>query len=297
MAGTLIVIGTGLALGAFASGVYAQVSVRDDTGYEVRLPAHARRIVTLAPHAAELAHAAGAGGRIVGTVSGASDPSLPRDLVVVGDVHALDLERIVSLKPDLIVSWPYTTPAQVAKLRERGLPVFITDPRTIDGIATNIERLGTLAGTPDAAAKSAAQFRAQIAQAIPPSIDRRVRVFYQIWNTPLFTIGADHLITQALTACGGDNVFASIAIPAPQVSVEAVIAARPEAIIAGTDGAKRPVWLEDWSKWPGLPAVRDRLLLVVDADRLHRPGPRFAEGVGQLCDAMARARTTKRPDR
>lgn len=286
-----------LALGCLAGFAQAEVRVRDDTGNEVVLAVPARRIVSLAPHATELVVAAGAGERIVGAVRGSNHRVAAPDIPVVGDVYALDLERIVALKPDLIVTWPYTTPAQVAKLKGRGLAVFTTDPALIDGIATNIERLGTLAGRPEIAAEAAAQFRAEVAQtttrATTRTTSRRVRVFYQVWGTPLFTIGGGHLITQAIRACGGENVFAALAIPAPQVSVEAVIAARPDTIIAGTDQAKTPAWLDDWNRWPDLPAVRDRLLQVVDADRLHRPGPQFASGVRELCDAIERARTER----
>ncbi len=294
MADAVIVFLIAAAIAALSGTARADVVVGDDTGRAIRLASSARRIVALAPHATELLFAAGAGDRIVGVVRGSNHPHAARNLPVVGDVNALDLERVLALKPDLIVSWPYTTPAQVDKLRARGLPVFVTDPRSIDGIATNIERLGELAGTQRDAAGSAAQFRSRVAAAIPRTTDRRVRVFYEIWNVPLFTIGADHLITQAIAACGGENVFGSIAIPAPQVSVEAVIAARPDAIIAGTDGAKRPGWLDEWRRWTAVPAVRDDLLLVVDADRLHRPGPRFAEGVAELCAAISRARANRR---
>ena len=269
-----------------ACGAQADIRVRDDTGNEVALAAPARRIVSLAPHATELVFAAGAGDRIVGAVRGSNHPAAASAIPVVGDVHALDLERIVALKPDLLITWPYTTPAQVAKLRDRGLAVFTTDPATIDGIATNLERLGALAGVPAVAAEAAARFRAEVAHATLRKNGRSVRVFYQIWGTPLFTIGGGHLITQAIRGCGGENVFAALAIPAPQVSVEAVIAARPDAIIAGTDRAMKPAWLDDWNRWTDVPAVRDRQLHVVDADRLHRPGPRFAAGVRELCDAI-----------
>ncbi len=283
-----------LVLAFLAGYARADINVRDDTGHEVKLAAPARRIVSLAPHATELVFAAGAGDRIVGAVRGSNHPAAARTIPIVGDVHALDLERIVALKPDLVITWPYTTPAQVAKLKDRGFAVFTTDPASIDGIATNIERLGNLAGRPDVAAEAAARFRADVTRATTRTSDRRVRVFYQIWAAPLFTIGGGHLITQGIGACGGENVFATLAIPAPQVSVEAVIAARPDTIIAGTDQAQRPAWLDDWNRWPDVPAVRDRLLQVVDADRLHRPGPRFAEGVAELCQAIERARNAGR---
>jgi iron complex transport system substrate-binding protein len=277
-----------------AANALAEVQVRDDTGAEVALRSSAMRIVSLAPHATELLYAAGAGSRVVGVVRGSNHPPEARSLPVVGDVYALDLERVVALAPDLVVTWPYTTPAQVAKLRARGIAVFTTDPATIDGIATDIERLGVLAGTSGVARDAAKRFRARLADATSTAPGRRLRVFYQIWNNPLFTVGGGHLITQALDACGGDNVFAALTVPAPQVSTEAVLAARPEVIIAGGDGNVRPAWLDDWKRWSDLPAVRDGQLHAADGDRLHRPGPRFVEGVVQLCEALASARRAKR---
>src|SRR5207249_77077 len=92
-------------------------------------------------------------------------------------------------------------------------------------------------------------------------------------------------------ACGGTNVFAALALPAPTVSVEAVLAAKPEAIIAGADAAVRPGWLDDWKRWPALPAVARDNLLVVDANLLHRDGPRFLDSVAQLCAAIDVARS------
>ena len=88
-----------------------------------------------------------------------------------------------------------------------------------------------------------------------------MRVFYEIWDAPLYTIGGEHLITQAIAVCGGENVFAALTLPAPAVSVEAVLAAKPDAIIAGADGAVRPAWLDDWKRWPSLPAVAHGNLL------------------------------------
>jgi len=269
----------------------AAIRVTDDTGAVVQLSAPARRIVSLAPHATELLFAAGAGERVVGVVAGSNFPPEAARLPVIGDVFALDLERIVALKPDLIVTWPYTTTPQVAMLRDRGIAVFTTDPRTIDGIAADLERLGELAGTRSEAQRAATAFRAAIADATRTVAQRRrLRVFYQIWDTPVFTIGGGSLITQAIAACGGDNVFARLALPAPTVSVEAVLAGRPDVIVAGTDGAARPPWLDAWTRWRELPAARDGNLFVVDANLLHRPGPRFAEGVAQLCGVLGRAK-------
>ncbi|MFI4925592.1 MAG: cobalamin-binding protein, partial [Vicinamibacteria bacterium] len=191
----------------------------------------------------------------------------------------------------LVVTWPWTAPAQVARLRDRGIAVFTTAPRTIDAIASDIEKLGVLAGTSGAAARSAGAFRARLAslaRGVRPGA--RIRVFYQLSDAPLYTIGADHTITQAIALCGGENVFASLPVPAPVVNVEEVLAQKPALIVAGTEGARRPRWLDEWRRWPALPAARDAGLAVVDADLMHRPGPRFVDGVAQLCAVVARAR-------
>jgi iron complex transport system substrate-binding protein len=270
---------------------HAMVSAIDDTGATVTLAAPARRIVTLAPHAAELVHAAGAGERIVGVIKGTDYPPAVTALPVVGDAAALDLERIVALAPDLIVTWPWTTPAQVAWLRGRGIAVFEADPHAIDGIATDVERIGALAGTAATASTAARDLRARIAEAASHgNAEAPLRVFYQVSDLPLYTLGGRHLVSQAIAHCGGANVFGGLSIPAPQVSVEAVLAADPQAIVAGTDFARRPAWLDAWSRWPALSAVRYGNLFVVDANLLHRPGPRFVDGVVQLCRALDDAR-------
>jgi len=275
----------------FAAPAFASVAVVDDTGATVTLAAPATRIVTLAPHAAELVYSAGAGAAIAGVIKGTDYPAATHRLPVVGDVTALDLERIVMLAPDLIVTWPWTTPAQVATLRRRGIPVFEADPRTIDGIAGDIERLGRLAGSEATASAAASAFRARVAKAAgAPRKGAPLRVFYEVSDVPLFTLGGAHLVSQALALCGGVNVFAQLTIPAPQVSLEAVLFANPQVIIAGTDDAKPPAWLDDWSRWPAIDAVRHHALYTVDANLLHRPGPRFVDGIEQLCGTLANAR-------
>ena len=269
----------------------ADPRVVDDTGATVTLAAPAQQIVSLAPHATELLFATGAGNRIVGVMSDSDFPPAAKRIPIVGNVNALDLERILSLRPDLIVTWPYTTPAQVGLLRAQGIPVFTTDPRTIDGIALDLERLGSLVGRSDLANETARRLRARLAALAQRAAGKRlVGTFYQVSDVPLYTVGGQHLISQALALCGARNVFGSLDLPAPEVGVEAVLAARPEAIVAGTAGAAVPTWLNDWRRWRELPAVRADKLFVVDANLLHRSGPRFVEGVEQLCDVIERAR-------
>jgi iron complex transport system substrate-binding protein len=285
----LAVLAVMLALGVPPTAA-TPVQVTDDQGARVALDQPARRIVSLAPHATELLFAAGAGDRVVGVIKGSDAPPAAARLPVVGDVTALDLERIVALRPDLIVTWPYTTPAQVTLLRGRGIAVFVSDAHTTDAIAHDLEALGTLAGTPAPAEAAARRLRERAAALRAPPGAARVRVFYQVSAAPVFTIGGGHLIDQAIGQCGGVNVFADSPIPAPQVGLEGVLARHPQAIIAATARARRPAWLDEWRAWPQLPAVSLDNLFVVDADLLNRPGPRFVDGMAQLCDALAQAR-------
>jgi iron complex transport system substrate-binding protein len=272
-------------------GAAAPVAVTDASGNKIELAAAAQRIVSLAPHATELLFAAGAGSHVVGVITPADRPAEAATVPRVGDSRAIDLERIVALRPDLIVAWPYVAPAQIQRLRDLGVAVYLSDPHTPEAIADDIERLGTLAGTRESALRAASDFRARLAalRARERGVSR-VRVFYEIWHQPLYTIGGAHLITAAIDLCGGKNVFASLRLPAPSVSVESVLAAAPEAIVAGTDGAVRPTWLDAWEPWRSVPAVARGNLFVVDANLLHRAGPRFVDGVEELCSALDRAR-------
>jgi len=269
----------------------ALVTATDDAGNSVTLARPAQRIVSLAPHATEILFAAGAGARVVGVVAHSDWPREARALPNVGDATALDLERIVALQPDLVVAWPYTMPAQLAALRARGATIFVSDPKTIPGIARDIEALGALAGTEATAQATAGALRARRDALVANYAGARpISVFYEVWSDPLQTIGGRHLISEAIALCGGANVFGAQTLPAPTVSIEAVVAAKPEVIVAGSDDGRRPPWLDDWKRWPGVPAVRHGNLFVANGDLLHRSGPRFVEGVEALCAMLDEAR-------
>lgn len=274
----------GLGLGLVLTATQAAVSVVDDEGRLVTVAAPPRRIVSLAPHATELLFALDAGHRVVGASAASDWPPAARSLPRVGDARAVDLERILVLAPELVVTWPYTAPAQVARLRARGIPVFVLDAATLDALPSQLARLGRLLGVSRHAEALAAARRAQLDALRARYRDApRVVVFYQVWNDPLYTIGGTHLISQAIALCGGVNAFAAQSLPAPVVGIEAVLSAQPQAIIAGTDGGVRPPWLDDWRRWPTLPAAARGELHAVDADLLHRAGPRFIDGVESLC--------------
>jgi iron complex transport system substrate-binding protein len=290
----LAVLGIGGLITIVACGAAAAVTATDDSGNVVTLARPAQRIVSLAPHATELLFAAGAGTLLVGVVAHSDWPREARALAGVGDANALDLERIVALAPDLVVAWPYTMPAQLAALRARGATIFVSDPKTIPGIAEDVVALGRLAGTDATARTAAVALRARHDALVARHAgSQAIAVFYEVWNEPLQTIGGRHLISEAIALCGGTNVFGALTLPAPAVSFEAVVAAAPEAIVAGSDDGRRPVWLDDWQRWRSVPAVRYGNLFVADGDLLHRSGPRFVDGVETLCAMLDKARANR----
>ncbi|MDP2170610.1 MAG: cobalamin-binding protein [Rhodocyclaceae bacterium] len=279
-----------LALASFS--VHAEIVVRDDTGATVRLATPASRIVSLAPHVTETLFAAGAGARIVGVVDYSDFPPAAQQLPRVGGYSKLDLETIVALQPDLAVGWASgNAPANIAKLRSLGIPVFLAQPERIDDVASNLERYGELAGTQAVARAAAADFRDRL-RGLREKYGARptVRTFYQIWRQPLMTVGGGQVISDAIRLCGGVNVFAELKLLAPKVTVEAVLAANPEVIIASGMDSARPEWLDDWRQWRALAAVKRDNLFFIPPDLIQRHTPRLVEGAAQLCAHLETAR-------
>ena len=270
----------------------APVSVQDDAGRRVELAAPARRIVSLAPHATELLFAAGAGDRVVGVMGHSDHPPAARTLPRLGSHAGLELERLLALDPDLVVAWGSGNgPRVAARLEGLGLAVFVSEPRSLEAVATSLERLGRLAGSPRSGDRAAAEFRARRdALAGRHAGQPALAVFYQVWGDPLMTVNGDHLISALLRLCGGRNVFAGLPTLAPRVSLEAVLAASPEVIVAGVAEGSAEAALAPWRDWPGVPAVAARQLHALPADLLNRPGPRVLDGAELLCARLAWAR-------
>jgi len=271
--------------------VRAEVLVRDDAGMTLRLAAPARRIVSLVPHATENLFAAGAGDRIVGVVEYSDYPEAAKRITRVGDYAHPDLEAIAALKPDLVVVWQSGQAALVRRIASLGLPVFQTQPDRLEDIPGNIEKFGRLAGSEAVARRVAADFRQRLAALRQRYSARpKVAVFYQAWNRPLLTVGGSQIISDVIRLCGGTNLFARLAAKAPSVSVEAVLAADPEAIIASRMGAETEVGLDAWRRWTQLRAVKRGNLFAIPADLLQRPTPRLLDGAEQLCRDLETAR-------
>lgn len=270
----------------------AVISVRDDAGNTITLQQPARRVVSLAPHVTELLFAAGGGDRIVGAVNFSDFPEAAKRIPQVGDNRQIDMERVIALKPDLLVVWLHGSSArQLEQLSKLGIPLFYSEPHKLDGIADNLIRVGQLLGTEKEAQRAAADLRKQLANLAAQYGNRPpVRMFYQVWDKPLYTLNGEHILSDAIRLCGGENIFAKMKITAPNVGIEAVLQEDPEAIISGDQRNQTGGKIDIWKQYTTMTAVRRGNLFSINADLLNRASPRLITGAAVICEKLEQAR-------
>jgi len=227
---------------------------------------------------------------MVGVSEHSDYPDAARRLPRVGGATP-DLERIAALRPDLIVAWPDGMgTVQLQSLKRLRVPLYLSAPRKLDDIPLALERLSAISNNPNQARDAATTFRRELQQ-LRTSHTRqsKVRVFYQIWDSPLLTLNGKHIVSDAIASCGGINVFASLPALTPRVGVEDVLQADPEVIISPEQAGIAAPWLAHWKHWPRLKAVQKNHLFSVPADLVNRPGPRFLQGMQHICAALKKA--------
>ncbi|PHV03928.1 cobalamin-binding protein [Janthinobacterium sp. BJB412] len=268
----------------------AAITVRDDDGNLVTLPKPAQRIIALAPHVTEMLFAAGGAEHIVGAVAYSDFPEAAKKIPSVGDNRLVDMERVIAMKPDLIVVWMHgSSERQIDTLRQLNIPIFHSEPQKLDGIADSLLRLGQLMGTETVAQAAAADLRRQLAALAKQYANRPpVRMFYQVWDKPLYTLNGAHIVSDAIRLCGGENIFAKLKVTAPVVSVEAVLQEDPEAIFGTAEKNYGGVGL--WKSYKTMKAVRNDNLFTLNGELLNRAGPRMVAGTAALCEKLELAR-------
>lgn len=281
-----------LALCLCATQAMAAIAVQDDAGQTVTLVKPAQRVVTLAPHVTELVFAAGGGARIVGTVSYSDYPPAAKSIPQVGDNRQIDIERVIAMKPDLIVVWLHgSAERQIEPLRALGIPLFYSEPRQLDDIAGSILRLGRLLGSDQTAQAAAAELRMKLAKLKTQYQNRPpVRTFYQVWDKPLYTLNGQHIVSDAMRVCGGENIFANMTVAAPNISIEAVLQQDPEVILSGDQRNQSSGGVNLWKPYTTMTAVRRGNLFSLNGDLLSRSGPRIIDGAAALCEKLEQAR-------
>lgn len=251
----------------------------------------AERVITLSPHLAELVCAVDACEQLVGVVAWSDFPARVKQLPQVGDAYAVSVEQVVGLRPTLVLAWEGGTPRDtIERLRGLNLRVESVAIRSVDEVAAGLRQVGAWLGKSADAARAARAYAERLASLrAAHAADPVVRVFYQIETNPAYSVNRDSPISQAITLCGGRNVFADLPMLAGPVSREAVVARDPQVVIytrQDDGGAIRKFW----QRGPGVAASRAGALFAIDGNLLDRATPRLLEGVEQLCGALSAGR-------
>ncbi len=275
----------------------------DDSARRHAFAAPPQRVATLAPSLTELVYAAGAGSHLVATVIGSNFPPEARTVPSVGDYERVDVERLLRLKPDVVLVWTSgNSQRELAQLVSAGVPVVHLEPRRLNDVARAIERLGDLFGTADAARPRAQALRDELAALGREHANKPlVSVFYQVWSRPLLTLNDQHLISDVIGLCGGRNVFGALKTLVPEVSTESVLAAKPQAILSARSSAsggeatmRREPEAEPFATWraldQALPAAKRGWLFTLPGDEISRQGPRIGVGARAVCAALEEVR-------
>ncbi len=275
-----------------ASIALADIQVEDALGRKLVLEKPATRVVSLAPHMTEVAFAAGAGQQLIGAVSYSDYPEAAKAIARVGSYDNVSYETLVALNPDLVLAWRSGNGDEIiARLESLGLKVYVDEPSTLDDVARSLREVGRLTGNEKIADAAAQQFLQQLSHLRDTySKQEQVSVYYQIWDEPLLTLNGDHLISDVVRLCGGRNVFAEALPLVSRISVESVIRADPQVIVASGMDKARPEWLDAWRKWTSMTAVKNQQLYFVPPDVLQRNSPRIIEGAQLLCEQLQQAR-------
>jgi iron complex transport system substrate-binding protein len=284
-----------------AAPLVAAPTFTDDTGRRVTLPHAPTRIISLAPGATEMLFAAGAGDRLIATVDFSDEPAAAQRVPRIGDVTAVDMERLVALHPDVVVVWPGGgNPAQIEKLAELGIPIYRQQVNRLADLPVSLRRLGALASDGSVAERAAGALAAELARIEreygAPTTAIRPTVLLEVWNRPIYTVGGTQLMSDALGYCGVRNVFGDLKELGPIIDTEAVIARNPDIIVVAPPPGEGASWLAEWRRFGSLAAVKTGRLVAFEDQRLSRLGPSVVLATEGLCKAIA-ARASSRLSR
>ncbi|MDN3610928.1 vitamin B12 ABC transporter substrate-binding protein BtuF [Vibrio ostreicida] len=255
--------------------------------------APAERIISLAPHATELAYAAGLGDQLIAVSEHSDYPIAAQKLEKVSNYQGLKLERIIALQPDLIIAWPSGNPArELDKLKQFGFNIYDTNTGTLDDIASNIEQLSQYSQDPSVGNHSATQFREKLRQLKQTyQTDSPVRYFYQLSATPLMTVANGKWPSEVFSFCGGVNIFENSSVSYPQIGKELVLLRDPDVIFTSEHRVAED---NTWHDWQGsLTAVRESHIWSLNSDWLNRPTIRTLNAVEEICQYFEKVRQNR----
>ncbi|CZF79188.1 Vitamin B12-binding protein precursor [Grimontia marina] len=249
------------------------------------------RVISLSPHTTELAYEAGLGDNLIAVSAHSDYPPAALELEQVANYRGINIERVVTLKPDLVLAWKGGNPdKELAKLERLGIEVFYSNPHSLYDAADNIEKLGEWSENPALAKARADAVREELASIEAEQAGKsKVPYFYQLSESPLLTNNGKHWPQPLFSLCGGENIFAESTAPYPQVSMEQIVVRKPLAVFHSST-TENP--LAHWQKWQDfIPAVKNKAIFAITGDWLNRPTPRALKAVRQICLAMDKVRS------
>ena len=250
------------------------------------------RVITLSPHLAEMLFNLGALNTLVGVSAYTDFPEELENLPNIGDAFVLDIEKITILEPDIILAWESGTPRNIVdELVNLGFKVKIIKSKTLEDIASSILLLGDVVGKKNEAKKIANEFKTGI-KYLKDTFQKKkkLKVFFQIDEKPIFTIGGSHFISELINICGGINIFSDVKQTAPSISEESVVSRDPE-VIFSRDLASNKMKLKIWEKFDNMSAIKLDNLFYLNARELERPTSGLVNAGKEICSKLEQARS------
>lgn len=268
------------------------IVVTDSLQRTVILQQPAKRIVALAPHIVENLYSAGAGNTIVGAVDYCDYPKAALDIERVGAINSVSLEKIISLKPDLVIVWTSGNGLKVLKQLERlNITTYASNPKTFNDIAQSIHDFGLITGHVNTAQKSAHALLQKVHQLKKRfSHKKTVSLFYQVWSKPLLSLNDKQILGDVIALCGGKNIFGNTAALVPKISIESVINLQPHVMISTRKPEDKSYTLDHWKAHTTIPAVTQNHLYYIHPDIISRHSARITQGAEALCQHLEKAR-------
>jgi cobalamin transport system substrate-binding protein len=266
------------------------ITLTDALSRTVTLPEPPIRIVSLAPSITEILFALGLDNEIAGVTNACDFPPAAKKKTVIGGAVDPDLETLIKVKPDLILGIKGLHRVGLSEDLDRlNLPVFFTDPVSLERILEDIDTIGRLTGRVGEADRLTGEMRGRIDR-----VRRRVqgqprpRVLYVLWNDPLMSVTASSYIGEMIDLAGGENIAQSDTKGYVRIGMEEVLARNPEVVIFASEMGEGPAAAERdrWRRWQTLSAVKNNRLVVMNSDLLHRPGPRIVDALESLAAVL-----------
>ena len=266
------------------------IEVIDQAGKTVSIEKVPEKIISLAPNITEILYALGLEDRLVGVTEHCDYPEAAKDKPKIGEFAVVDIEKVVEIQPDLILAANIHIGEVIPELERLGLTVLTLDPKSIDDVLEAISLTGQLAGKKEEASRLVTGMRERIKAITDKTATlaeaQRPRVLYLVWHDPLMTVGAETIIHELIVKAGGINIGRDLSGDYPTISLEAVIMANPQVIIASSGhGAGENLPLEfamTESRLQEVAARQTNRIYKIDSDLTSRPGPRLVDGLEEL---------------